>query len=144
MACCRAVIQPLDDLAHRFPVSVKGVLVHEGHVVLVGNSRGEWELPAASSSRARPRGMRRARDSEELALHVTVGPPRRLGLRNHRRDPGARGDLRVPRRALPDPLVSPEGRPVGRFPLAALATLPLPGGYRRAIEAWFASGARWA
>ena len=39
------VIQPLDDHAHRFPVSVKGVLVPRRRVVLVGNSRDEWELP---------------------------------------------------------------------------------------------------
>ena len=29
----------------RLPVSVKGVLVHRGRVLVLRNDRGEWELP---------------------------------------------------------------------------------------------------
>ncbi len=29
----------------RLPISVKGVLIHRGHVLLLRNDRGEWELP---------------------------------------------------------------------------------------------------
>ena len=30
---------------HAFPVSVKGVAVQNGRVLLLENERGEWELP---------------------------------------------------------------------------------------------------
>jgi 8-oxo-dGTP pyrophosphatase MutT (NUDIX family) len=32
-----------------YPTSIKGVLVVEGRVLLVKNSRGEWELPGGRS-----------------------------------------------------------------------------------------------
>ncbi len=34
-----------DNKAHRFPVSVKGIVYHDGRVVLLKNERDEWELP---------------------------------------------------------------------------------------------------
>ena len=37
--------QPSDNLAHRFPVSVKGIVRIEGRFVLLLNDRDEWELP---------------------------------------------------------------------------------------------------
>jgi 8-oxo-dGTP pyrophosphatase MutT (NUDIX family) len=30
---------------HSFPISIKGVLIHDGHTVLLKNERDEWELP---------------------------------------------------------------------------------------------------
>ena len=36
---------PRDNQAYRFPVSVKGVVVRSGRVVLLRNEREEWELP---------------------------------------------------------------------------------------------------
>src|SRR5260221_10358006 len=36
---------PQDNKAHRFPVSVKGIVYHDGRVVLLKNERDEWELP---------------------------------------------------------------------------------------------------
>lgn len=30
---------------HRFPISVKGVLIHDGQTILLKNERDEWELP---------------------------------------------------------------------------------------------------
>ena len=35
---------PGDNDAYRFPVSVKGIVVRDGAVVLVHNQRDEWEL----------------------------------------------------------------------------------------------------
>ena len=34
-----------DNLAYRFPVSVKGVVMRDAQVVLLHNERHEWELP---------------------------------------------------------------------------------------------------
>ena len=36
---------PQDNQAYRFPVSVKGVVLHAERVVLLKNEREEWELP---------------------------------------------------------------------------------------------------
>ena len=44
--------------------------------------------------------------------------------------------------ALPDRLESPEGQAVGLFAPDALDGIPLPAGYRRSIDAWFATAAR--
>ena len=35
---------PQDNKAQRFPVSVKGIVYHDGKVVLLKNERDEWEL----------------------------------------------------------------------------------------------------
>ena len=40
-----ATLRPRDNEAFRFPVSVKGVVVRNGSVVLLRNERDEWELP---------------------------------------------------------------------------------------------------
>ena len=37
-----------------FPVSIKGVLVEAGRVVLLENERDEWELPVVASNRVKP------------------------------------------------------------------------------------------
>src|SRR5258706_3615449 len=36
---------PSDGRATKFPVSVKGVLIHDQQVLLLKNERNEWELP---------------------------------------------------------------------------------------------------
>ena len=141
MACCRSVIQPLDNAAQRYPVSVKGVLCHDRRVVLVGNSRGEWELPGGKLELGEtPEACVAPELTEELAVDVTVGPLRDAWVYD------IAGDVHVVvlvygcRAAkMPEHLVSPEAQPVGLFAPDALDGLPLPAGYRRAIEAWFAS-----
>ena len=39
-----------DGAVHAFPVSVKGVAVQDGKVLLLENERAEWELPGGSSN----------------------------------------------------------------------------------------------
>lgn len=36
--------EPQDNLAYRFPVSVKGVVMRDAQVALLHNERNEWEL----------------------------------------------------------------------------------------------------
>src|SRR5689334_8333167 len=65
---------PDDGAATRFPVSVKGVVVRDGRVVLVSNPRGEWELPGGKLEVDETPERCVAREiAEELALDVTVG-----------------------------------------------------------------------
>jgi hypothetical protein len=41
-----------DHLAHAFPVSVKGVAIQDGKVLLLENERNEWELPGGKLVRS--------------------------------------------------------------------------------------------
>lgn len=34
-----------DDESDKYPVSIKGVLIHDDEILLLKNERGEWELP---------------------------------------------------------------------------------------------------
>ncbi len=146
MACCRDVIQPLDDHAPRHPVSVKGVLCHGERVVLVGNSRGEWELPGGKLEPGETPEACVAREiAEELDLVVTVGPLLDAWMYDITSEVHVLVLVYGCRAAtLPEQVVSPEGRPVGLFEAGGLDDIPLPRGYRRAIDSWFASPLRSA
>ncbi len=64
-----------DNLAYRFPVSIKGVLIGDGTTVLLRNRRGEWELPGGKLELGETPQATIVREiEEELSLKVTVGP----------------------------------------------------------------------
>jgi 8-oxo-dGTP diphosphatase len=64
----------MHDLADQFPVSVKGILITSGRVLLLLNARGEWDLPGG---RAEPGEDHRAalerEVREETGLAIEVG-----------------------------------------------------------------------
>jgi len=56
------------------PVSVKGVVVRDGCVLLLGNERGEWDLPGGRPDPAEDhRAALRREVREETGLEVAVG-----------------------------------------------------------------------
>lgn len=59
----------------RWPVSVKGVLVWDGRVVVLRNDRDEWELPGGrlDATDASPEAALRREMKEELGVDVEVG-----------------------------------------------------------------------
>jgi 8-oxo-dGTP pyrophosphatase MutT (NUDIX family) len=60
-----------DNDAYRFPVSVKGIVVRDGAVVLVRNRRDEWELPGGKLELGESPERCVSREiEEELALDV--------------------------------------------------------------------------
>jgi 8-oxo-dGTP pyrophosphatase MutT (NUDIX family) len=62
-----------DNHAYRFPVSVKGVVIRRGRVILLENERGEWELPGGKLEVDETPASCVAREvSEELQLQVEV------------------------------------------------------------------------
>ena len=62
---------PRDNDAHRYPVSVKGIVVRDGAVVLVRNRRDEWELPGGKLEIGESPEQCVAREiDEELGLDV--------------------------------------------------------------------------
>ena len=69
---------PMSDVAQTvraFPVSVKGVLVRDGLVLLLKNEREEWELPGGKLELGEEPPACVAREiTEETGLPVTTGP----------------------------------------------------------------------
>lgn len=58
------------------PLSIKGVLIHEGRVLLLLNERGEWDLPGGRPDPGEDHRAALVREvREEAGLAVTVGTP---------------------------------------------------------------------
>jgi len=56
------------------PVSVKGVLIHQGRVLLLLNERGEWDLPGGRPDPGEDQRIALKREvQEETGLAVEVG-----------------------------------------------------------------------
>jgi 8-oxo-dGTP pyrophosphatase MutT (NUDIX family) len=63
-----------DNLAARFPVSIKGVVERDGRFVLLKNERDEWELPGGKLEPGEGIEDCLVREiDEELNLPVAVG-----------------------------------------------------------------------
>jgi len=124
--------------ADRYPVSIKGVLLLEQAVLLVKNDRAEWELPGGRIEPGELPAQTLVREfEEELALSVTakaaidsylfeVIPGRNVFIVTY----GCQlaGEYH--------PRLSEEHSEYRLFPLADLANIRLPPGYRRSIEQW--------
>src|SRR3954453_21677136 len=58
-----------------FPVSVKGVVIRDGRVLLLRNESDEWELPGGKLELGEQPAVRVAREiAEEVSWQGTVGP----------------------------------------------------------------------
>ena len=94
---------------------MKGVLCHGERVVLVGNSRGEWELPGGKLELGETPETCVAREiAEELDLAVAVGPLLDAWVYDITPEVHVLVLVYGCRAAtVPEHLVSPEGQPVG-------------------------------
>lgn len=127
-----------DNSATRFPVSIKGVIVHDGRVVLLKNERGEWELPGGKLELGETPAACLAREiAEELNIAAEVADildswvysiaPEvdvlivTYGCRVH---------------GLGGMAVSPEHKERATFALHEIAGLNMPAGYKASIHAW--------
>jgi 8-oxo-dGTP pyrophosphatase MutT (NUDIX family) len=123
-----------------WPVSIKGVVLVGGRVVLLKNERAEWELPGGRLERGEEPEACLAREiAEELSLQVAVGP-----LLDCWRYPVLPGKevLVVTYGCAPladgAPRLSHEHAAVGLFHPSEVDALPMPEPYRRAIRLWSA------
>jgi ADP-ribose pyrophosphatase YjhB (NUDIX family) len=129
-------------------ISIKGVLIEDGAVLLLENERGEWELPGGRPELGEEPAACLAREfAEELGAEVTVGPL--VDCWNYQVLPGRYVMIVTYRVARTEPAelrISAEHRRFGWHPLGTIDGLPLPDGYRRSIRAavaepgWLAFG----
>ncbi|RSM59730.1 NUDIX hydrolase [Kibdelosporangium aridum] len=123
-----------------FPVSIKGVVVRDGKVLLLKNERNEWELPGGRIELGETPEACVAREiTEETQWKVTIGPI--LDTWMHYIDVAkkyvfivtygchANGDT--------DPVLSHEHKEIGLFAEHEVPTLNMPDGYKRSIANWY-------
>jgi 8-oxo-dGTP pyrophosphatase MutT (NUDIX family) len=121
-----------------YPTSIKGVLLVDRRVLLVKNSRDEWELPGGRIDEGEDHAQTLSREfAEELALDVAIRAPIDSYLFEV-----------IPRRHVFivtygctlvgefRPAVSHEHTEHCLWPVERLSELNLPAGYRRSIEKW--------
>jgi len=129
-----------DGAVHAFPVSVKGVAVQDGKVLLLENERAEWELPGGKLELGEdPAGCVAREISEESGWTVITGPL--LDCWQYHIRPGV--DVLIVTYGCQvlssePPVASSEHKRAGLFTAAQVPGLNMPGGYKRSIAAWFA------
>lgn len=118
-------------------ISIKGVVIEEGSVLLLENERGEWELPGGRPEPGEDPAECLVREfAEELSATIAVGPI--VDCWNYEVLPGQRVMIvtyRATRVEVGDLRISDEHRRLGWFALGELDALNLPEGYRRSIRA---------
>jgi 8-oxo-dGTP pyrophosphatase MutT (NUDIX family) len=127
-----------------YPVSVKGVVVQAGRVLLLHNDRDEWELPGGRLELDETPEQCVAREiAEETGWRVRTGPildswlyhidqvDRRVFIVTYGCAlAGGQDDLA--------PVLSHEHKRVEMFGRHDVADLPMPQGYKRSVAAWYA------
>ena len=120
------------------PVSIKGVLILEGRVVLVKNPRDEWELPGGRIDAGEEHAQTLSREfAEELALEITVEAP--IDSYLFEVIPGRHVQIVTYGCRLTGefkPRLSDEHTQHCLWPLERLSEINLPAGYRRSVEKW--------
>ena len=129
---------PRDNNAYRFPVSVKGVIIRGGKVILLRNERDEWELPGGKLelSESPERGLARE-IAEELRLEIV--PERILNSWIYTIVPGVSVLILAygcSESFQDEAVLSDEHKELRWFPLADIDALRMPEGYKASIRVW--------
>jgi 8-oxo-dGTP pyrophosphatase MutT (NUDIX family) len=131
---------PRDNHAYRFPVSVKGVVIRAGKVVLLRNERDEWELPGGKLEPSESPDVCVVREiSEELGLQVQAA----VLLDTWVYEIASEVQVLIvtygcSETAELDAVLSHEHKELAWFPLSEVAGLRMPAGYKASIGSWLA------
>lgn len=125
-------------MSYHFPVSVKGVVLRGGKVVLLYNERDEWELPGGKLDPEESPEQCVVREiQEELGLDVAVDAL--LDAWVYTIFPGACVLIVAygcVERSEREAVLSREHKKVAWFPLEEVAGLRMPEGYKRSVLDW--------
>ncbi len=120
------------------PISIKGVLLLDGSVLLVKNSRNEWELPGGRGEKGEDHAQTLAREfSEELSVDVVIADE--IDSYLFEVIPGRHVFIITYGCTLADefkPEISHEHTEHCLWPVERLSELNLPLGYKRSVETW--------
>ena len=131
---------PVYPAAHAFPVSVKGVAVQDGKVLLLENERNEWELPGGKLELGEDPPDCVVREiSEETGWQVTAGPLLDC-WQYHIREGSDVVIVTYGCHVLSSdpPVVSNEHKQAGLFTPGQVPELVMPDGYKRSVAVWAA------
>jgi 8-oxo-dGTP pyrophosphatase MutT (NUDIX family) len=129
---------PRDNNAYRFPVSVKGVLIRGGKVILVRNGRDEWELPGGKLELSESPKECLAREIAE-ELQLAVEPETLLDSWTYTIASGIHVLILTygcSESSQAEAVLSDEHTGLRWFPLAEVDGLRLPDGYKKSIRSW--------
>lgn len=129
-----------DNDAYRFPVSVKGVVIRDGAVVLLKNERDEWELPGGKLELSESPELCVAREIEE-ELQLAIRPDSLLDSWIYTIAPGIHVLILAygcSETSEGQAVLSHEHKQLRWFPLAEIDSLRMPEGYKASIRRWAA------
>ena len=129
---------PRDNDAYRFPVSVKGIVVRGGAVVLLRNRRDEWELPGGKLELGESPERCVAREIEE-ELGLEVEPHALVDSWVYTITPGTHVLVLTygcTERVAHDAVLSDEHTRFAWFALDDVPALRMPDGYKSSIARW--------
>jgi ADP-ribose pyrophosphatase YjhB (NUDIX family) len=133
----------VEPVPGRYPISVKGVVVRAGRVLLLKNEREEWELPGGRLELGETPAECVAREiGEETGWKVVTGPLLDVWMYDivqaERHVFIVTYGAHLPDgEATPDPVLSHEHKQIGQFTQAEVPDLVMPRGYKNSIATWF-------
>lgn len=129
---------PGDNNAYRFPVSVKGVVIRGGKVILVRNERDEWELPGGKLELSESPKECLAREIAE-ELQLAVDPESMIDAWTYTITPGVHVLVLAygcSESSQAEAVLSAEHTELRWFALSEVDGLRMPDGYKRSIMSW--------